>query len=306
LFISIDATKKPRRDFPRKLFEMISKLQNEVLQIWRPNDLPGVELRRGIAVKRPVPRHWHEDLQLCFVHAGDSEMNYRGVNHSTPPGSLFVVHPGEVHSNRVFEAPGCSYQTVYIDAAKISDITLEIKGRREGIPFLREAVIFDSDSGERFLEFCSSIEHERSKLQRETLLRDLLTELVIRYSESAISFTAIGNERRAVQQARDYLTDNYAKNISLEELASVTQMSPFHFNRVFRREVGMPPHAFQIQVRVLKARDLLQKGAPISVCAMQTGFADQSHLNRHFKRLAVVTPGQYLNSKIVQDSSTPD
>ena len=88
----------------------------------------------------------------------------------------------------------------------------------------------------------------------------------------------------------------------MEELAGVAKLSAFHLNRVFRREVGIPPHAFHMQVRIFRVRSLLRQGSSISHSAAEAGFADQSHLNRHFKRLAVVTPAQYQqSSKNVQD-----
>lgn len=285
---------------------MNSTTANELLRVWRPSDLKSVELRKGAWVKRPVPRHWHQELQLCFVHSGDGEMNYRGVNHSTPPGSLFIVQPGEVHSNRVFEAAGCTYHTVYIGADQVSEITYEITGGQKTIPFFRTPIIFDSSTCRLYLDFCRAIETEEPTLTKEITLRDLFGRLIVRYAERPLRARRVGRERRAVQRARDYLTDNYTKNVSLDDLANVTQLSGFHLNRVFRREVGMPPHAFQIQVRVLRAKALLQQGASISGCAIEAGFADQSHLNRHFKRLAVVTPGQYQQqSKNVQDSTPP-
>ena len=282
---------------------MSETYQTEWFRVWRPADLPTVELRQGHSVRRPVPRHWHEELQLCFVHSGNGELSYRGVNHSAPAGSLFVVHPGEVHSNRVFESTGCTYRTVYVSADSVSEITSEVTGHQKGIPFFRTPIILDPTSHQIYLEFCRTLETEESTLMRETLLHDLFSHLIDRYAEERSSINSSGRERRAVKQARDFLTDNYARNVSLDELVKVTRLSAFHLNRVFRRDVGMPPHAFQIQVRVLKARSLLQKGASISRCAVEAGFADQSHLNRHFKRLAVVTPGQYQQkSKNIQDT----
>jgi AraC-like DNA-binding protein len=66
--------------------------------------------------------------------------------------------------------------------------------------------------------------------------------------------------------------------------------------------MGMPPHAFQTQLRITRAKEMLRRGWPISRVALEAGFADQSHLTRHFKRLLQVTPGQYIqNSKNVQD-----
>jgi AraC-like DNA-binding protein len=64
----------------------------------------------------------------------------------------------------------------------------------------------------------------------------------------------------------------------------------------------MPPHAFQTQARIARAKTLLRQGRAISEVARLTGFADQSHLTRHFKRLVKLTPGEYQQkSKNVQD-----
>ncbi len=87
--------------------------------------------------------------------------------------------------------------------------------------------------------------------------------------------------------------ENYADNVSMERLAQIANLSPFHLNRVFCSELGMPPHAFQTQVRIIKAKELLHRGWSISRVASVAGFADQSHLTRHFKRLIGVTPGEY-------------
>jgi AraC-like DNA-binding protein len=71
------------------------------------------------------------------------------------------------------------------------------------------------------------------------------------------------------------------------------QLSPFHLLRVFRAAVGLPPHAYQIQLRVARAKELLRAGMPIAAVAVEVGFVDQSHLTRHFKRLVGVPPGRY-------------
>jgi AraC-like DNA-binding protein len=105
-----------------------------------------------------------------------------------------------------------------------------------------------------------------------------------------------------VKRVREHLTESYAENVSLRQLARLVQLSPFHLSRVFCQQVGMPPHAYQTQVRVARAKTLIRQGHSISQVATLTGFADQSHLTRHFKRLVLLTPGQYLqNSKNVQD-----
>jgi hypothetical protein len=82
---------------------------------------------------------------------------------------------------------------------------------------------------------------------------------------------------------KEYLQAYYAQEVSLQELAGVANMSPFHLARLFRQTVGVPPHAYQIQLRLAHARTLLAQGFEVGYVAHETGFADQSHFTRQFK-----------------------
>jgi AraC-like DNA-binding protein len=70
-------------------------------------------------------------------------------------------------------------------------------------------------------------------------------------------------------------------------------MSREGYSRRFSRLYGMPPHSFQLTEKLNEARQLLRAGGRIAAIAADTGFADQSHLGRCFRRAFGVTPGQY-------------
>jgi transcriptional regulator GlxA family with amidase domain len=78
----------------------------------------------------------------------------------------------------------------------------------------------------------------------------------------------------AVRRVREYLHDNCSDNVSLDELAAIANLSLFHLNRVFRMEIGLPPHAYQTQLRVLRSRALLARGMAIDSVAVEVGFFD--------------------------------
>lgn len=83
------------------------------------------------------------------------------------------------------------------------------------------------------------------------------------------------------------------RNISLDELAALSSLSPWHFLRTFRDETGLPPHAYLTQVRIREAERLLRAGYSPSLAAAETGFADQSHLTRWFRRIVGTTPAAF-------------
>ena len=92
----------------------------------------------------------------------------------------------------------------------------------------------------------------------------------------------------------EYLESSYAENFSLRQLASVCGISPYHLLRTFNDEIGLPPFEYQNQLRISHAKRLLRDGWSIADAAAQTGFVDQSHLTKHFKRVVGITPGKYL------------
>jgi len=272
--------------------------KQEQINVWRLDDLAGIELRRGVAVREPYPRHWHEEYQFCFIGAGGGELFYRGVHHDTPRTSLFIVHPGEVHSNQT--ETGCSFRSMYVEPELIRRTVSEVTGRAQSSPFFPNPMILNADVTNQYQTLHVSLENAGTTLERESLVLEMLTQLLARYAQEPLRLTFPKREHRAVEKARDYIVEFHADNISLEDLAQLVNLSPFHLTRVFAKEVGMPPHAFQTQVRVARAKKLIRTGLPLSDVAALTGFADQSHFIRQFRRLMKITPGEYLkNSKNV-------
>lgn len=133
------------------------------------------------------------------------------------------------------------------------------------------------------------------------------------YAESAATFLAVhllqnyttrkssireyegGLPQKKLKQAVDYIQDNLAREISLNELANELGISRYYFCRLFKQSIGLSPHQYVIQQRVERAEQLLLQGEmSIADVAQVCGFAHQSHLTRHFKRLTGVTPKTLL------------
>jgi AraC family transcriptional regulator len=93
----------------------------------------------------------------------------------------------------------------------------------------------------------------------------------------------------------EYVEEHLGAHPTLEQMAAVAGLSVYHFARQFRAATGLPPHQYVIARRVERAQQLLQAGTGLSLAevAARAGFADQSQLTRHFKRLVGNTPGQF-------------
>jgi AraC family transcriptional regulator len=96
----------------------------------------------------------------------------------------------------------------------------------------------------------------------------------------------------------EYIEEHLDASPSLEQMAEVAGLSPYHFARQFRTATGLPPHQYVIARRVERAKELLQVGTNLSLTEVATcaGFSDQSHFSHHFRRLVGITPGQFRMS----------
>lgn len=273
--------------------------QSNCVDIWRPREFQSIELHRGSEVTVEYPRHWHDEFYLSATLGGTSYLDCSGTSVSVSPGQLAVVPPGEVHANRKL---GCTSRTIFLEFKALQDAVEHFVER--SIPRLdfRPGLIDDKRTLRDFLRVHRALAAPRFELEQENSLFLFLCQLVTRHSFSPMSLEGRGNEDQVMRRAKHFLEEHYAERVSIHDLARIARLSPYHFNRSFCRKVGMPPHAYQLQVRIAHAKRFLRLGHSVSDTACFVGFFDQSHFVHSFKRSAGVTPSQYVRfSKNLQD-----
>lgn len=238
------------------------------------------------------PRHMHAVYQIGYSPDFYGEYWYRGEHVAVPRGSLHIIHPGEVHAPR---DPGprtafVRFPTAFVNPSLLQQAHTDSAGPVDGPPWL-PPVIRDRDLTRRFIRLMrASI--GGGALTASSLRDDFFERLVRRYGEGDAPPGRCA-EHRAVRQVRAYLHARLEASVTLEELGALVNLHPHYLARVFCREVGLPPYRYLTQLRVQEAARRLARGDDIATVALATGFADQPHLTRHFKRIVGVTPGQY-------------
>ncbi|MEM9635026.1 MAG: AraC family transcriptional regulator [Pseudomonadota bacterium] len=102
-----------------------------------------------------------------------------------------------------------------------------------------------------------------------------------------------------LRKAIEFIEDNHASNIRLEELASLTGLSPAYFCTAFKLTTGMPPHRWQMRARVNRAKHYLENtGLTLSSIAVAAGFSDQAHFTRVFRQFTGTTPNAWRKSRL--------
>jgi AraC-like DNA-binding protein len=272
------------------------KAQHKVT-VWQFQDIVLEHYLYAPGPPEVLAKHAHADYQIGLSLNFPGAYEYRGSTHLVPAGSVSILHPGEMHAARDldFRQNRAEFRMMYISPDLLQRTTADVAGHSVSQPFFPTPVIRDPRVVTLFLTAHQALATATTlQLERDSFLLELLKSLTRRYTQDPPVPGAFPTARPEVIRARDYLHDNATRNISLQELANVAGLSPFHLARVFRQEIGLPPHLYQVQVRIAQAKHLLARGWRVAQVATETGFYDQSHFGGHFKRLVGVTPARYV------------
>lgn len=266
----------------------------------------GIECIHASFLTHGFPWHVHDYYAIGVIETGTQTFSCRGSKHATPTGGIFAIHPDEPHTGEPATAAGFTYRTFYPSAALLRFAATERTGRRQSEPFFPAPVIVDSALSRRLLALHRVLTGPISSVEGETRVLETFVAMIGRHADLRDATRSFGQEHAAIRRIREYIEAHYDQDVSLTRLARLVALSPYYLARVFRMEIGLPPHAYLESVRIRHAQRLIAGGMPLADVACATGFVDQSHLTHRFKRLIGVTPGQYARQrKIVQDDAPP-
>jgi AraC-like DNA-binding protein len=283
--------------------------RSERIEWSRPPELPGTEILLAEASRR-LWRVYHQTytIRTCLDSAGTGvEWTYRRKVHYSTARSCMLMEPGELHVTHRLTPPGrVNFRVLMLSPSLVERAAQELNVRPSR-PHLKLATQPDPAFFGAFAAFHASLEQPATILERQSRFTTCVRLLLERCTEGLWPFFPARAGRAALERARELIHDRYWENITLDELTTTADMSRFGLVRAFTAAFGLPPHAYQIQVRLARARALLRAALPPAAIAADVGFADQSHLTRHFKRAFGVTPGEYRRaSASTQPAGSPD
>jgi len=188
---------------------------------------------------------------------------------------------------------GYSYRMTYPSSDFLTSLMREATGRSVGTPKFRWPGVRDLDLARIFCDAHRALENDEDTLLADEKLFAFYLTAIECYGGGLPAVIAAGREPDAVARTKDYLIAHMTEATDFQTLARHVGLSAWHLIRVFRKATGLTPHAWLVDRRVHRARELLREGESPSHIAVQCGFADQAHLTRSFKARLGVTPGQY-------------
>lgn len=254
---------------------------------------------QGFQVKNRFPRHVHAALCIGIVERGSRFICQGKKTTVIPEQTLFVINPGEPHTCAPGGPEGHSYRVLCLEPELMRTLASQLSGKFPPAPYFPNPAISDDLLKLKIRQLLALLEAPRSKLEQEEKLFNFLADLIIRHARPSPRPPELHPQPPAVARACEYIRANLGANLSLKDLAQEAGLSSSHFHRVFLKTMGISPHDYLVRLRVEKAMELLGKGGDMAEVALDTGFVDQSHFSRCFKRIIGTPPGRYLSLQTV-------
>ena len=240
----------------------------------------------------------HRDGPVQVESLTDRRIGRRVV----PAGGIHMISPGAdfgIHLTGMIETVH-----VYVRRSIIEEVALEMVDGDPARLEIPSGIVEDRALHALIDASAFAVEDENlgSAMFADYLSRTIAAQLIRSYSKAKLKgggrSSSSARLSPTLSEAVDYMTSNIDSAINLADIAQATNRSSSHIARMFRIELGMPPHRYLINLRVEKARRLLEKTSmSIAEIAYECGFAHQEHLTRLFRRHCGTTPAAYRRSK---------
>ncbi|WP_206612661.1 AraC family transcriptional regulator [Paenirhodobacter populi] len=267
--------------------------QTDRATIRRLPDLYGLETLSARYIRQNFKPHAHDEYMFGVIEGGVHAVWCRGAMNLVPAGTVVTMRPGDVHHGGAGGDAGWRQRMLYIDEAGMRAILSDIADREIAIPLdFGAAFHAKPDLARRFAALHAVLHGSAEALARDVALDSLMRAILTELAPEAVPAERDAPDGR-ILDAIGYLDARVDEDVTLEELCAVSGLRRRQTIAAFRRQTGLPPHAWHIQQKIARVKRLLRAGMTSAQAAAETGFADQSHMARHFAAIVGVTPGTY-------------
>jgi AraC-like DNA-binding protein len=252
----------------------------------RAKPIEGVERIEAWFHGSAYAMHRHDTYAIGRTLAGVQSFSYRRSQRNSLPGNTLVLHPDEAHDGQAGTDEGFQYRMIYVEPALFQEV---LGGR--ALPFLEGGVTTDPRLAVATATLLQHVGYTLEPLEQSDALAELANALAAVAGTPAR--TAKG-DFLAARRARDYLHANCARVVALDELEAATGRDRWSLSHDFRTFYGTSPYRYLTMRRLDAVRHMLLAGTSLAYAAAAAGFADQSHMTRHFSKTFGLTPGRWL------------
>ena len=263
-------------------------------QYWWDKHLAGLSLLCADFTTHEYSPHTHDALVVAVTEVGGSVVKSRGEVQDAQASTMFVFNPAEPHAGWMGWSERWQYRAMYLTELALDRVAdgLGI----DTVPYFTRNLFGDPDLIRGFLAMHRAIEDGRDVFRERELLIGSFGTLFQRHGSGRIGIKTAPRDSVLVGRVKARMEAEYDSDLHLEELATGIGLTTFQLIGLFKRTIGLTPHAYLTQVRLGAACRQLRRAAVPAEVATAVGFYDQSALNKHFKRCYGITPLQFARA----------
>lgn len=270
--------------------KLVSCMLTELTSHWSLRGTNHPMLCGRLRINRCEP-HLHDTYTIALMRRGVAEVKVRSVSCVWSEGSIFVANPYEVHGGGSMDE-AIDYEVFYPSVELMLE-ALRVPARVGLLPRFSVPVLHEPDV---IADLSNALFGTRVPGNRDATLEEDLMQCLRRHSRhlsfSMLEMDEVAPVRAACRIMQDSLEAPIDPVRGLLELPTQVGVSRYYFIRLFHKVTGLAPNAYFRQLRLSKARRLICAGYSVVDAAIESGFADQAHLTREFRRAFASTPGK--------------
>lgn len=260
-------------------------VESQRIRAWRPAVAGVAEVFHAHFTDHVYPMHTHDSWTLLIVDTGMVSYDLERHAHLAVDEVVTLLPPHVSHNGRSVTSHGFQKRVLYLDMSQLEE---QLIGRAVDAPVIADPVLRGA-----IHRLHQALAHPGDEFAGESWLALVGEHL---RDHLRVPATEPVKTSQLAHQLRDLLNACYIAGISLADASAALHAHPAHLVRAFSKEFGIAPHQYLTGRRVDHARRLLLDGLSTNSVAVDTGFYDQSHLNRHFKKIVGISPSAFARS----------
>ena len=263
------------------------------------SDIKNLSFQLESITKSKYDSDWHSTLhthpftELFYVVDGKGEFNIQGQRFPVKPNDFVIINPQVEHTELSSPDEPLEYIVLGIRGLSFSNLTPVSEG---GHPF---SFFNLRDEQKDILRYLNAMVQEATSqsMSYELVCHNLLEILLIKILRHQHFDLEVGKQSKATKDIsfiKHYLETYYHESIQLEDLASMTHLSRFYISHSFKKEIGMSPMEYLIDIRIKESKILLRTtNYSISQVADIVGFTTPTYFSKQFRKSTGISPTDY-------------
>jgi len=237
------------------------------------------EIFKGELSLHKYPWHFHEAYTIVMVDEGAMRYVFRNGAITVNSGQVFVVNPFAAHYNSAADNHNCKYRVMFLPLWLFNQ-----SPQQTGVAHFENAVNADV-----YNELSGLFENLKDVTGEEGYFATINDIAMLLHSAFIIKTASLASTER-IEPALQFIHRHLDEKLTVAQLAYECNLSHFHFQRTFKKAIGLTVTAYIQQCRMERGRELLRKGLKPVFTSLESGFFDQSHFYKQFKKMWVLTP----------------